>query len=88
MNGLIAFEICKTEKIDVDGKSFIAHILRMKDRELYELLVVDEQGEVSWRCSFEEEAAKDFMTQTGEELAGHVATIMKGDLKGGVLHAE
>ncbi|ASK93284.1 hypothetical protein KWH04_24035 [Xanthomonas campestris pv. trichodesmae] len=88
MSGLIAFEICKTEKINVDGKNFIAHLLRRKDHELYELLVVDEQDKVSWRCSFEDEAAKDFMTQTGEKLAGHVAKIMKGDLKSGVPHVE
>ncbi|MDG2526574.1 hypothetical protein P6166_14550 [Stenotrophomonas sp. HITSZ_GD] len=88
MSGLIAFEICKTEKFDVDGKNFTAHLLQRKDHELYELLVVDEQDKVSWRCSFEKEVAIDFKKQTGESLADHVARIMKDDLERGVLYTE
>ncbi|WIX26633.1 hypothetical protein PUV44_08750 [Xanthomonas arboricola pv. corylina] len=88
MSGLIAFEICKTEKFDVDGKIFTAHLLQRKDYKSYEVLVVDERNKVGWRCSFEEEAAKDFMRQTGEKLADHVANIMKGDLNSGMLYSE
>ncbi|WP_295843533.1 hypothetical protein [uncultured Xanthomonas sp.] len=88
MSGLIAFEICKTEEFDVDGKNFTAHLLQRKDQESYELLVVDEQDKVSWRCSFEREVAIDFKMQTGERLADHVVRIMKDDLMRGMLYSD
>ena len=87
MTTLIAFDIYRTENITIAGRNLTARFLRQKDQEAYELLVSDDATGEIWKCGYSAETARDFATQTGDQLEQHVYGILKSDIAHGISHS-
>lgn len=87
MTRLIAFDIYRTERISIPGRTLTARFLRRKDREAYELLVSDDSTEEIWKCGYSVETARDFAAETGGRLEQHVYEIFKSDVVHGINHS-
>lgn len=78
MEELIAFHIYRTERFFVSGRALVAHFLRQKNIEAYQLLVMDESTAESWMRCYSAETAKDFSEKKGVELEKYIFDILNG----------
>lgn len=82
MSELMAFDLFRTEPLDVDGEKYTVHFSKRRDGEETKISAVhDHDTNKSVAIHFSTEAAPDFYSTTGRPLSDEVVALLAEEVR-------
>ena len=80
MSDLLAFNIYRTEKLNLTGELFTINFTRRNDGQEFAIHALNQSGSKNLRVSFTKETADDFSILQGDDLATEVYKVLLPEL--------